>query len=63
MKRVRPGSPTARIGMQKGDRVLGLGGAPLRSLADFRRKMIEDFAQQRRIRLFSPESAHIACPR
>jgi hypothetical protein len=27
--------------MQRGDRVLGLGGAPLRSRADFRRKMIE----------------------
>ncbi len=41
VQRVRPGGPAARIGMQRGDRVLGLGGAPLRSRADFRRKMIE----------------------
>lgn len=41
VKRVRPGSPAARIGVEQGDRLLGLGGAPLRSLAEFRRKMIE----------------------
>jgi hypothetical protein len=27
--------------MQRGDRLLGLGGSALRSLADFRRKLIE----------------------
>jgi len=41
VRRVRPGSPAARIGVERGDRLLGLGGAPLRSLAEFRRKMIE----------------------
>jgi len=41
VKRVRDGSPAARIGVQRGDRLLGLGGAPLESLAAFRRKMIE----------------------
>jgi len=41
VKRVRDGSPAAGIGVQRGDRLLGLGGAPLESLAAFRRKMIE----------------------
>ena len=41
VRRVRPGSPAARIGVQKGDRLLGLAGAPLRSVAELRRKMIE----------------------
>ena len=41
VRRVRDGSPAARIGVQRGDRLLGLGGAPLESLAAFRRKMIE----------------------
>ena len=41
VRRVRPGSPAARIGVQRGDRLLGLGGTPLRSLAEFRRRMIE----------------------
>jgi len=41
VSRVRPGSPAARIGVQRGDRLLGLGGAPLESLAAFRKKMIE----------------------
>ncbi|MFN8545083.1 MAG: trypsin-like peptidase domain-containing protein [Candidatus Binatia bacterium] len=39
--RIRSGSPAARIGVERGDRLLGLGGAPLRSQAEFRRKMIE----------------------
>src|SRR3989442_350615 len=38
--RVRSGSPAARIGVQRGDRLLGLGGTPLRSVAELRRKMI-----------------------
>src|SRR5439155_324427 len=41
VRRVRDGSPAARIGVQRGDRLLGLGGAPLDSLAAFRKKMIE----------------------
>jgi serine protease Do len=41
VRRVRPSSPAARIGVQHGDRLLGLGGAPLRTLAELRRKMIE----------------------
>jgi len=41
VRRVRPGSPAARIGVQRGDRLLGLGGVPLRTLAELRRKMIE----------------------
>jgi serine protease Do len=39
--RVRPGGPAAQIGVQKGDRLLGLGGAPLKSVVELRRKMIE----------------------
>jgi Do/DeqQ family serine protease len=41
VRRVRGGSPAARIGVQRGDRVLGLDGTALRSLADFRRRMFE----------------------
>jgi S1-C subfamily serine protease len=39
VRRVRSGSPVARIGVERGDRVLALDGAALRSLADFRRGM------------------------
>jgi len=41
VRRVRPGSAVARIGVTRGDRLLGLGGAPLQSRSEFRRKMIE----------------------
>jgi Do/DeqQ family serine protease len=41
VQRVRAGSPAARIGVQRGDRLLGLGGAPLHTVAELRRKMIE----------------------
>ena len=41
MSRVRSGSPAARVGVQRGDRLLGLGGTPLHSVAELRRKMIE----------------------
>src|SRR6184192_3113882 len=41
VRRVSPGSPAARIGVQTGDRLLGLAGAPLRSMGEFRRKIIE----------------------
>ena len=40
VKRVRSGSPVARIGLQKGDRVLGLGGAAVQNVTEFRRKVI-----------------------
>jgi serine protease Do len=39
--KVRPNSPVARIGLKRGDRVLGLGGAAVNSTAELRRKMIE----------------------
>jgi serine protease Do len=39
--RVRPGSPVARIGLRHGDRVLGLDGSSLTTMAELRRKMIE----------------------
>ena len=39
--RVRSGSPAARIGVARGDRLLGLGGTRVGSMAEFRRKMIE----------------------
>ena len=41
VRRVRPGSPAARIGVQAGDRLLGLGGTATHSVAEFRRKIIE----------------------
>ncbi len=39
--KVRPGSPVARIGLRRGDRVLGLAGFAVSSTAELRRKMIE----------------------
>jgi len=41
VKRIRAGSPAGRIGIQPGDRLLGLGGTPTATLAEFRRRMIE----------------------
>ena len=39
--KVRAGSPVARIGLRRGDRILGLGGTAVGSTAELRRKMIE----------------------
>ena len=39
VERVRPASPAARIGVEPGDRLLGLGGTTVRSVAELRRKM------------------------
>ena len=39
--KVRPGSPAARIGLRRGDRILGLAGTAVDSTAALRRKMIE----------------------
>jgi serine protease Do len=39
--KVRPNSPVARIGLKRGDRVLGLGGAAVNTTAELRRRMIE----------------------
>jgi Do/DeqQ family serine protease len=41
VRRVRPGSPAARIGIERGDAILGLSGVQTRTLAEFRRKMID----------------------
>lgn len=41
VKKVRPGSPAARIGVERGDTILGLSGAQTKTLAEFRRKMID----------------------
>ena len=41
VRRVRGGSPAARIGVERGDRVLALDGTEVRSVADFRRRMVE----------------------
>ena len=41
IRRVRNGSPIARIGVRQGDRLLGLGGVAVTGNADFRKKMIE----------------------
>lgn len=41
VKRVRPGSPAARVGVEQGDIVLGLSGAQTKTIAEFRRKMID----------------------
>ena len=39
VRRVRPGSPCARIGLARGDRLLGIGGTALESTAQFRRRI------------------------
>ncbi len=41
VSKVRPGSPAARIGLRRGDRVLGLEGSGVQTQAELRRKMIE----------------------
>jgi S1-C subfamily serine protease len=41
IKRVRSGGPADRIGIERGDALLGLGGASLRTMAEYRRKLIE----------------------
>jgi S1-C subfamily serine protease len=41
VRAVRPGSSAARIGVERGDYVVGLGGVELDDVAAFRKKMIE----------------------
>src|SRR5262245_40196712 len=41
VKKVRQGSPAARIGVERGDAILGLSGAQTKTLAEFRRKIID----------------------
>jgi serine protease Do len=41
VRRVRAGSSAARIGVQRGDRLLGIGGKAVDSQAEFRRRMTE----------------------
>jgi len=41
VKKVRPGSPAARIGIERGDAIVGLSGTQTRTLAEFRRKIID----------------------
>jgi serine protease Do len=41
VRKVRPESPAARIGVARGDRLLGLGGTPVRTRAELRRQVIE----------------------
>jgi len=41
VKKVRPGSPAARIGVERGDAILGLSGTQTKTLAEFRRKIID----------------------
>ncbi|MGH7893240.1 MAG: trypsin-like peptidase domain-containing protein, partial [Candidatus Binatia bacterium] len=39
--KVRAGSPVARIGLRRGDRILGLEGSAVETLAELRRRIIE----------------------
>ena len=41
VKKIRSGSPAAHIGVERGDTIVGLSGAQTKTLAEFRRKMIE----------------------
>ena len=38
---MRPGSPAARLGVERGDEVVGLSGAQTKTLIEFRRKIID----------------------
>ncbi len=40
VSKVRKGSTAARIGLERGDRILGLGGTPVPNLAELRRRLI-----------------------
>jgi len=46
VSRVRAGSPVARIGLKRGDRIVGLGGTPLETVAALRRRILEVRAAQ-----------------
>jgi serine protease Do len=46
IRKVRPGSPAANIGIERGDMLLGLSGAQTKTLAEFRRKMIDSRLNQ-----------------
>jgi S1-C subfamily serine protease len=41
VRRVRPRSPSARIGVERGDRLLGIGGTALDSRAALGRRLVE----------------------
>jgi S1-C subfamily serine protease len=41
VQKVRPGSPAARTGVERGDAILGLSGAQTKTLGEFRRKIID----------------------
>jgi Do/DeqQ family serine protease len=41
VKKIRPGSPAARIGFERGDAILGVAGTQVKTLAEFRRKVID----------------------
>jgi len=41
VRRIRRGSPVDRIGVQRGDRLLGIGGRTVDSVADFRHRIAE----------------------
>jgi S1-C subfamily serine protease len=41
VERIRPGSPIDRLGVERGDLVLGLAGSPTKTLAEFRRRIID----------------------
>ncbi|MGE0826722.1 MAG: Do family serine endopeptidase [Candidatus Binatia bacterium] len=41
VQRIRPGSPVDRIGFQRGDRILAVSGIQVKTVAEFRRKIID----------------------
>lgn len=41
VNKIRPGSPAARIGFERGDAILGVSGVQVKTLAEFRRKFID----------------------
>ena len=43
---VQPGSPAAHIGVERGNAILGLSGTQTKTLAEFRRKIIDSHLSQ-----------------
>ena len=59
--RVTPGGPAEKAGIRKGDEIVGVGGEPPRSLADFYRKVwAHRRAPARRFRSTSSRTARSA---
>jgi Do/DeqQ family serine protease len=64
VQKVRPGSPAARIGVERGDLIVGLSGAQTKTLAEFRHKIVEGrFSQSLLLSIVrGPQLYHVTIP-